>query len=502
MTLPNLTNKTHKELVELAEYTEALKFKYKYEWIKFVYPEQGKYSRFAYPKAMEFFKAGATHRFRLFGAPNGSGKSFCLAYELAKHVTGDYPFWWNGKVQENPHHWWILVESGDTFKSSLQRLLLGNTLNEEDIGTGLLPKESIVKYTGWPSISGAVRSIEVRHKNGHIVTIEVKSSDQKRENIQAANLDGLLEDEEPPLDIHTEALFRLRGSPTKPPGILMLGYTPIKGLTDLTLQFLPQGQYPEFGQHPIDPDKYVVNISDLDEVPHLSEEDKRAYRNNCPPHEVEARLHGRPGLGSGKIYPYPESQVFVDPFQIPEYWPKAFALDFGHHVTAVLWGAKDPHTNILYIYAEYYHEGHATAQVHALNIKARGSWIPGICDPSGGGRQNDGRLLQELFEAEGLNLIPGENSFLAGVTRNCNMFENGSLKIFSTCQKTKEEFRTYRFDTKEPNKPARNQKDHAMDDLRYITSMFDHIAISEQDTFEPNESYDEKRSGFDKTTGY
>lgn len=501
MNLPNLTNCTKEELIRLAEYTEAIKEKYKYEQIKFIYPETGKYSRYAYPVAMDFFKAGSTHNLRMFSAPNGAGKSFCLAYELACHVTGDYPDWWEGKKQMSPKHWWILTPSGDTFKSSMQRLLLGNTLNEEDLGTGLIPKASLHKITGWPSIAGACRSFEVRHKDGHLVTVEVKSSKQDREDIQAANLDGLLEDEEPDYQIHTEALFRLRDSPRKPFGLLMLGYSPINGLTELTLQWLPDGQFPENGQHPTDKSKYIAHIDSLDEVPHLSEEYKQIARDNCPPHLIEARLHGRPGLGAGKIYPYPESQVFVEPRSIPEYWPRAFSLDFGHHITAVLWFAKDPHTKILYQYAEYYHEGHQTAQVHALNIKARGAWIPGICDPSGGGRQNDGRLLQELFEAEGLSLVAGENSFLVGVTRICNMIENGSFKVFNSCQKTKQEFRTYRFDSKEPNKPARNQKDHAMDNWRYATSMFDSIASTEDDGIS-DDGYDNTRKGYDLDSGY
>jgi len=500
---PNLTNKTHKELLDLAQYTEALRYKYKYEFLNFVMPETGLYNRHKYKKALEFFKAGNSHRFRMFGGPNGCGKSFNLALELTYHITGEYPEWWEGKRQPEPKQWWIVAESGATFRDSLQILLLGNSLNDDELGTGLIPKSKIRNVSHWPSIGGAVQVIQVEHKLGHTCTISVKTSDQKRENLQASNLDGVLFDEEPPLDIYTECLYRLRGSPTKPSGMSLMGFTPLKGLTDVVLQYLENGAYPINGQHSKDPDKYIVAIQDLDEVPHLSDEDKRAYRNNCPPHEKEARLYGRPGLGAGRIYPYSESQVFCKPRPIPEYWPRCFTLDFGHHVTCALWGAKDPHTNTLYIYAEYYSETHQTAQIHALNIKAKGAWIHGICDPSGGGRQNDGRLLQELFESEGLNLTPGENSFLAGVTRNCNMFENGTFKIFDNLEYTKNEFRVYRFDTKNPNNPARNQKDHAMDNLRYITSMFDDVATSELDEKRQYNEYDSKpRAGYDKLAGY
>lgn len=499
----DLTNKTPEELRKLLETTQALKSKHKYNRLFFQMLDTGQFSREMYPKALEFFRAGKTHRFRMLSGANGVGKSFDGALELVYHITGEYPTWWEGKVQDSPKLWWIVTESPDMFKSALQRLLLGASLNEEDLGTGLIPKDRIVSTTAWSGAGGVVRQIEIRHKKGHIVTIEIKSFDQDRSKLQGSNIDGVLFDEEPPLDVYTESIFRLRGSPTKPPGISLLLFTPLKGLTDVVLSYLTDGKYPEKGQHPLDPDKYVVRI-EMDEVPHLSDEDKRMYLANCPPHELEARTKGYPAMGSGKIYPYPESQIVVQPFQIPDYWPRAFALDFGHHVTAAIWGAKDPHSGCLYIYDEYYAERHETAQVHSLNLKSKGQWIKGICDPSGGGRQDDGRQLVDIFRSCGVDVTPGDNAFIPGITRNGNMFQNGSLKLFSTVQKTIEEYRLYRFDSKQPNQPARNQKDHAMDCLKYLTSKFDWVAVSKTEFEHPEDDDDQprSRSGRDSTTGY
>lgn len=505
--LINLTNKNKDELLQLAEVTSALREKHRHRYIDFIFPAKGKYRRENYKKALEFFKAGKTHHFRMLGGSNGSGKSFNGASELVYHLTGEYPDWWEGVQQKNPKQWWVVAESGGTFKSSLQRLLLGDSLNEEDLGTGLIPKERLGKLSGWPSISGAVSAFEVKHKNGHWVTVEIKSSDQKRENLQAANLDGVLFDEEPPIDVYTECVFRLRSTSKKPMGISLLLFTPLKGLTDVVLSYLEQGQYPNNGaggECIKDPDKYVVRI-EMDEVPHLSAEDKQMYLMNCTPNEIECRTKGFPALGSGKIYPYPEGQVFVEPFPIPAYWPRAFALDFGSKSTCVIWGAKDPHTHILYIYAEYFPGIHCTAQIHALNIKSRGIWIPGICDPSGGGTQNDGRQLRDLYVAEGLNLSLGENSITAGITRNCNLFENGTLKIFNNLEHTKKEYRIYRYDTKNPNMPALNQEDHAMDCIKYLTSRFEWVAKTQEEVekvLEPNPRDRKKYSNRDGTTGY
>ncbi len=501
----DLTNKTRDELLALAEVTSALKEKHKYRLIDFVMPATGKYSRDKYTKAMKFFAAGATHRFRMFGGANGSGKSFTGAIELTYHLTGNYPDWWTGIRQANPKHWWILSESGGTFKSSLQRVLLGDSLNEEDLGTGLIPKECLGKTSGWPSISGAVQAFEVKHKNGHWVTVEVKSSDQKRENLQGANLDGLFEDEEPPIDVRTECLFRLRGNPKKPPGIEMLMYTPIKGITDLTTQFLNDGQFPNNGQGGTsnnDPDKYSICI-DNSEVPHKTDAEKLAEERNCPEHEKEARLHGRPGLGSGKIYPISESIVFIPRFEIPAWWPRCFTLDFGWHCTCALWAAKDPQRNIIYVYGEYY-QGEQSVQIHALNIIQRGKWIPGICDPSLGGRDGSGKLIADLYRAQGLNLTAGNND-ISGIQRNLEMFQNGSLKIFDDLENTKNEYRMYRYDSKDPNVPAKNQKDHAMDTLKYMTSKFDWAAKTQEEVEQvDSDDYQDarKRSSRDSTTGY
>lgn len=500
MTQINLTGKTHNELLQLANKVGYLANKRKFRFLDFVFPETGKYSRFAYPKVMNHFEQGLTHRFRFIGGGNGSGKSFDGAVELVYHVTGLYPSWWKGKVQKNPKHWWIVSESPGTFKDSLQKLLLGNSLNDEDFGTGLIPKECIKNISSWSGSSGAINTIEVIHTNGHIVTISVKSTDQKRENLQAATIDGVLFDEEPPLDIYNESVARLRGSPIKEPGIGLLVCTSLKGLTDVMMKYCPDGLMIE-GQHKTDPQKYITRLYVEKDCPHLSKEDIDLYKQEYGGSELESRLTGAIALGSGRIYPYSEDQVFIKPFKIPEYWPRCFTLDFGHHVTCVLWGAKDPHTKILYIYSEYYCTGHQTAQVHALNIKARGDWIPGICDPSGGGRQDDGRQLVDLFRQCGLKLVPGDNS-IVGISRNCNLFENGSLKIFDTLENTKREFRLYRFDMKNPNEPARNQDDHAMDCIKYKTSIFDYVAKSEFDMLVRTSSKTSSRKGYDRLTGY
>ena len=66
-----------------------------------------------------------------------------------------------------------------------------------------------------------------------------------------------------------------------------------------------------------------------------------------------------------------------------------------------------------------------------------------------------------------------------------------------------DEFRIYRYDSKDPNKIARNQEDHLLDTLRYLNSIFEMISMSEYDLTEnnPYDSYQERKE-IDPLTGY
>jgi hypothetical protein len=73
--------------------------------------------------------------------------------------------------------------------------------------------------------------------------------------------------------------------------------------------------------------------------PHLSAEQKAELWGSIPPYQRDARSKGIPQLGSGAIYPVPESEIVVDPFEIPLHWPRGYGLDVGWNRTAAIWGA-------------------------------------------------------------------------------------------------------------------------------------------------------------------
>jgi len=99
---------------------------------------------------------------------------------------------------------------------------------------------------------------------------------------------------------------------------------------------------------------------------------------------------------------------------IPDSWPRAFGMDVGWNRTAVVWGAQDPGSGIIYLYSEHY-QGMGEPASHAQAIRARGGWIPGVIDPAClGSSQIDGRTLIDLYRELGLDLRPAVNAVEAG----------------------------------------------------------------------------------------
>lgn len=212
--------------------------------------------------------------------------------------------------------------------------------------------------------------------------------------------------------------------------------------------------------------KYMVQAG-WDDVPHLAESQKRKLLAGYLPHERDARTKGTPSLGAGAIYPVPESEIVVAPFQIPAYWPRSFGMDVGWNRTAVIWSAIDRNTDTAYLYAEHY-RGQAEPTIHAAAIKARGAWIPGAIDPASRGRnQDDGTFLLEQYRAHGLNLTPANNAREAGIYAVLDRLSTARLKVFSTCLNWLGEYRLYRRDEK--GKIVK-EYDHLMDATRYLVA--------------------------------
>jgi len=200
-------------------------------------------------------------------------------------------------------------------------------------------------------------------------------------------------------------------------------------------------------------------------VPHIDAITQEELLQATPPYLRDARTKGIPSLGAGAIYPIEMSEILCDPFQIPNYFLRTYALDVGWNRTACLWGALDRSIDCWYMYTEHY-RGKAEPSIHATAIKARGEWIPGLIDPAARGRsQADGKQLVVTYASLGLKLEPSRNALEAGIYEVWERLSTGRLKIFNTCQNVKAEYRLYRRDEKGN---VISQFDHLMDCMRYI----------------------------------
>src|SRR5665213_3388138 len=108
--------------------------------------------------------------------------------------------------------------------------------------------------------------------------------------------------------------------------------------------------------------KFVVNLT-WEDAPHLTKEAKEELLASYSPHERDARSKGIPQLGAGAIYPVVEADVLIEPFSIPDKWPRAAGMDVGWKKTAVIWGAYDQKSDVWYLYSEYY-RGYAEPAIH------------------------------------------------------------------------------------------------------------------------------------------
>lgn len=411
-------------------------------------------TRTDYSKAWEFFDAGKNHPFRLYSAGNRCGKSLAAACELVQHLTGDYHPDWKGKVFNGPVNVWVVGRTSELVRQTLQPLLLGEV---QRWGSGLIPLEKldVSTMTDAKRASTPITSFRVLHANGGYSTVAFKSGEQGREAFQAAALDICWIDEEVSAEIYNECQVRLMTRN----GIMMVTFTPLKGLTDLVKTFFVDGIFKE-GE--VGDGKYVVRVS-MQDVPHLDATAIKQLTASTPPFLRDARIHGIPALGAGAIYPVPESEFVIPSTPIPEHWPRLYGMDVGGK-TAAVWLAKNPDTNQWHAYQEYYKE-RAEPSIHAVAIHAKGKWIPGAIDPASRGRsQIDGNQLMQMYIDLGLNIQPAVNAVEAGLYTVWELLSTDQLKVHNNCTFLLQEMRSYHRDEK-GNVVKKN--DHLCDALRY-----------------------------------
>tara|TARA_R100000329_G_scaffold71185_1_gene62095 strand:+ start:432 stop:1853 length:1422 start_codon:yes stop_codon:yes gene_type:complete len=381
---------------------------------------------------------------RLLMAGNRVGKSFCGAMEMAYHMTGKYPMWWEGRKFNRPIRAWVGGVSNETTRDVCQKELLGQPDDPTAKGTGSIPLNDIGDTVRKAGVPNAVNSVVVKHITGGYSRLGFKAYEMGKEKWMGESLDVIWLDEEPPQSIYSQALTRTADKG----GIVYMTFTPEQGMTETVAQFvnnLKEGQ--------------ALLQATWDDAPHMTTKVREQILEALPPHERKMRERGIPVLGSGLVFPIPEEDILCEPIEIPTHWPRLCGVDFGwDHPTAVVWITWDRDNDIVYCYDSYALR-QETVPVHASAINSRGKWIPVIWPMDG--RQADkgsGKNLTEQYKKEGVNMLrehfsnppsqgmkegTGGNSVEAGIMEMLTRFKTKRLKIFKNQDKLLEELRMY-----------------------------------------------------------
>lgn len=344
-----------------------------------------------YPWQLKFHAAGKDNPERMLRCANGVGKTFTCAQEVAFHMTGNYPEWWEGFRLNRPIIVWCGSTTNEVSRDVVQKELLGEV---GAFGTGAIPGDKLV---GQPSkrqcgIADVVDSFKVRHKSGGISVCSLKTYEQGWTKWQGAAVPVVWLDEEPEDQrIFSEAnTRRMKGK-----GVLMVSFTPLLGATELVRHF---AQPPGPGIH--------MTTATWDDAPHLDEQDKIRMMSSYPAHEIEARTKGVPIMGSGRVFPLAEETLYWDGQDIPAYWHRIAGMDFGtDHPTAVVWMAINRDTDTVYVY-DAYRKSNTLPLVHAHAINSRGKDIP-IAWPHDGFQEDksSGIPMRDLYHKMGVSML-------------------------------------------------------------------------------------------------
>ena len=312
-----------------------------------------------YPKQKLFHDMGAHKTERLLSAGNQLGKTVAGAHEMAFHLTGNYPSWWNGRKWNRPVKAWVGGKSAEVYRDTSQKLLFGDVAGSKDnIGTGIIPADAIVNVEWSRGVANAIDTAVIKHKSGKLSTIKFKTYEQDREKWQGDTIDLVWFDEEPPPDIYSEGLARY----TATKGMSYMTFTPLKGMSTVVKRFKLEAN-----------DRRGEVIMTYRDAGHIDEDALKDMLSKYPEHEHECRINGVPMQGEGRIYQYSDSQIMCKPFELPDYWPRINGLDFGHgeHPTAAVSLAWDRDLDIVYLYRSYrVSKGNIAA--HAAAIRSWG----------------------------------------------------------------------------------------------------------------------------------
>lgn len=401
-------------------------------------------------KQLEFFVLGNRKVRRAFFGGNRTGKTVCGAAEVAYHATGMYPDWWPGFRFDRPPLIWCSGTSLDKTVEGVQTMLLGPPSN---IGVGFIPGHRIVRTDKMQNTTSGIAKAYIAwgEDKSEVATIVFKSYEQGRKKFETDQVQLIWLDEEPPLDIYRECQVRLLGNRSRAGGKMILTFTPLLGMTDVCREFLRPAAMGISADEKTSGNGTVVASWEDNEF--LNAEEVEELRNATPEYEREAREHGRPVMGSGKIYPIVESAYSVPFFEIPvgQGWKFAIGLDHGwDHPAALCFYAMEPNSGDAYLYRTWRGKKQlipVVAQIIKDEFARIGGAVPIFADPSGLAERQDngGKSIFAQYADCGVNLIAADNQVESGLIEMFTGLQSARIKVFhgAPCVHWWEEVRLY-----------------------------------------------------------
>lgn len=303
--------------------------------------------------------------------------------------------------------------------------------------------------------------------------IQFMSNDQDLDKFAGAALHRMVYDEPPREDIWGECRARLIDYG----GEELFGLTPLDGMSN----WLYDMWYAPWERGELNPQKVRLIRVDMDDNPHLSEEDKEWALEGLSEEERDARKTGRFVSFSGLIYPEFSTLKHIVP-QLPElpYGVEVFAgIDPGYrHMCAVLFAYLDADDDLV-VFDEIAMPKTVISNIcREIKLRCerwgiRPNWY--VIDPAARNKNGQtGRSDQTEFADHGVYTVPGQNQVRPGINRVKERLAAEKLHIAGPCRELLSEFKKYRWmaDSKRTeNDPAEmpvKRDDHALDALRYI----------------------------------
>ena len=399
----------------------------------------------AYEWQVEFHGAGKDHLERMLIKANQVGGTTCAACEVAIHAIGIYPEWWTGVRYDKPIRAWVGSESSEASRDIPQLALLGEEGNH---GTGWIPGRYLIpgsiRYRQ-AGVTEVVDTIRTSHISGGESLIRFKTYEQGRKKWMGTVRELIWLDEEPPMDIYTEALTRITNAKN---GRMLVTFTPLSGPTQVVQHFLEAKSDSIF----------IKNVS-WEDAPHLDENRKKELLESYPEHERATRTRGEPMVGTGLVFPLSEDDIRCDPFIIPDYYYRINGLDFGiDHPFACAKCAWDKDNDIFYVYGGLKIRG-KTPVYHAEGIHAGGDkWIPNAWPHDGMQRDKgkSGEVLKNQYRSAGVFMLkesanydgpmherPDRESLEPALIEMYEWMLTGRFKVFASVTEWFQEKRLY-----------------------------------------------------------